>query len=411
MRQLPKGSVGYFVSRHLRQGAAIAFKPNWSLYSTQSLLAPPSPITLSHRVHSTRNFASKEKKKKMEVEEGVLIGFGNPLLDITVSIDDSSLLEKYGLQANAAIIAEEKHLPLFEELSGMDTVQYSAGGACQNSMRIVQWILGSPFRALYFGAVGKDKFGETIAKRAKADGVETHYQVNDGKPTGTCAVIISGMNRSLVANLGAAAHFTEDWMDTEESLCVVERAQYYYITGFFLAVSPPTVLRIAKFANGSNRTTVINLSAVFVMQTHKKELDELIPYVDIIIGNKEEALAFSSASNWDTSDIFEIGRRLQCLPKEKGLPRVVMITDAVCPVLVFQENDKLLEYPVPKVDKSKIVDTNGCGDAFVGGFLSQLVQHMPLDYCIRAGIFASQQVLGIVGIQINKLPKFNESCM
>jgi len=32
------------------------------------------------------------------------------------------------------------------------------------------------------------------------------------------------------------------------------------------------------------------------------------------------------------------------------------------------------EHAVTRLDPSKIVDTNGAGDAFVGGFLSQMVQ-------------------------------------
>ncbi|EDW59820.2 adenosine kinase [Drosophila virilis] len=350
-------------------------------------------------------------KRKMELPEGILIGFGNPLLDITSIVEDTMLLEKYDLKPNAAIIAEEKHLPLFEELTNQENVHYSAGGACQNSMRVFQWIVGTPFRALFFGAVGRDKFGDTIAKRALFDGVQTHYQVKDEASTGTCAVIISGQNRSLVANLGAAALFSEDWLDIEENKCLFERAQYFYATGFIVAVNSPSVLRIAKLSSETNRCFVLNFSAVFVLQTHKQEIDAILPYTNMIIGNKQEAIAFADTHEWDTTDIFEIGRKLQSLPNENNRPRIVMITDAVCPVLCFQENDKVLEYPVPKVDKKIIVDTNGCGDAFVGGFLSQLVQHMPLDYCIRTGIFASQQVLRIVGIQIDKLPKFRESCI
>ena len=34
------------------------------------------------------------------------------------------------------------------------------------------------------------------------------------------------------------------------------------------------------------------------------------------------------------------------------------------------EEVELNEYPVPKVADEQIVDTNGAGDAFVGGFLS-----------------------------------------
>ncbi|KAL7729716.1 hypothetical protein ACLKA6_014586 [Drosophila palustris] len=347
----------------------------------------------------------------MDIPEGILIGFGNPLLDLTTTIEDTVLLEKYDLPENTAIIAEDRHLPLFEELSNMENVTYSAGGACQNSMRIFQWIVTKPYCAYFAGAVGKDKFGETIGKRAMADGVQTIYQQREEAPTGTCAIIMRGHNRSLVANLGAAAYFSEDWLYDDANLCVVERAQYIYATGFFIAVNSETVLNVARMASENNRTFVLNFSAVFVLQTHKSQLDEILPYADLVIGNKHEALAFAEHHDWDTTDIFEIGKRLQALPKDNKRPRIVMITDAVCPVLCFQENEKILEYPVPKVDKSTIVDHNGCGDAFVGGFLSQLVQHMPLDYCIRTGIFASQQVLRIVGVQVNKLPKFKECCI
>lgn len=34
------------------------------------------------------------------------------------------------------------------------------------------------------------------------------------------------------------------------------------------------------------------------------------------------------------------------------------------------EEVELSEYPVCKIPKEQIVDTNGAGDAFVGGFLS-----------------------------------------
>lgn len=44
-----------------------------------------------------------------------LVGMGNPLLDISAEVPDS-VLTKYGLEANNAILCEEKHLPLYKEL-------------------------------------------------------------------------------------------------------------------------------------------------------------------------------------------------------------------------------------------------------------------------------------------------------
>ena len=41
-----------------------------------------------------------------------LFCIGNPLLDIQVT-NGEQLLEKYGLKANDAILAEEKHRPMY----------------------------------------------------------------------------------------------------------------------------------------------------------------------------------------------------------------------------------------------------------------------------------------------------------
>jgi adenosine kinase len=51
------------------------------------------------------------------------------------------------------------------------------------------------------------------------------------------------------------------------------------------------------------------------------------------------------------------------------------------------------KYPVEKLPKELLVDTNGAGDAFVGGFLSQLVQGKSVDECVRAGHYAARVII------------------
>ena len=58
--------------------------------------------------------------------EGAILGMCNPLLDISVDAP-SELLKKYDLNLNNAILAEEKHLPLYKELVSNYPVQYIAG--------------------------------------------------------------------------------------------------------------------------------------------------------------------------------------------------------------------------------------------------------------------------------------------
>jgi adenosine kinase len=45
---------------------------------------------------------------------------------------------------------------------------------------------------------------------------------------------------------------------------VITSAQYYYVTGFFLAVSPDSVHSIAQHCVENGKTMLINLSAEFV---------------------------------------------------------------------------------------------------------------------------------------------------
>jgi adenosine kinase len=62
---------------------------------------------------------------------------GNPLLDISAVVEPS-FLEKYNLKANDAILATDEHLPLYQEMVEKYQVEYIAGGATQNSMRVAQ---------------------------------------------------------------------------------------------------------------------------------------------------------------------------------------------------------------------------------------------------------------------------------
>ena len=53
-------------------------------------------------------------------------------------------------------------------------VQYIAGGATQNSIRVAQWLAQAPTTS-YIGCIGKDDYGEQLKTAPAKDGVETHY--------------------------------------------------------------------------------------------------------------------------------------------------------------------------------------------------------------------------------------------
>lgn len=56
--------------------------------------------------------------------------------------------------------------------------------------------------------------------------------------------------------------------------------------GFFLTVSPESIMKVAKHASDSNKIFCMNLSAPFISQFFKEPLMKVMPYVDILFGNE-----------------------------------------------------------------------------------------------------------------------------
>ncbi|KAL3358343.1 hypothetical protein AABB24_015462 [Solanum stoloniferum] len=184
--------------------------------------------------------------------DGILLGMGNPLLDISAVVDQD-FWNKYEIEPNNAILAEDKHLPMYDEMAAKPTVEYIAGGATQNSIRVAQWILQFPGATSYMGSVGKDKFGEEMKKNAQDAGVNVHYYEDETAPTGTCAVCVLDGERSLIANLSAASCYKVDQLKRPENWTLVEKAKFYYIAGFFLTVSPESIQLVAEHAAANNK--------------------------------------------------------------------------------------------------------------------------------------------------------------
>ena len=94
---------------------------------------------------------------------------------------------------------------MYDEVINKYDIEYSAGGATQNTMRFCQWIVGKNNQVTTLvGSVGNDYFGKIMAEKAKGDGVNVRYQIVDDAATGTCAVLVNnnGKFRSLCAYLG-----------------------------------------------------------------------------------------------------------------------------------------------------------------------------------------------------------------
>jgi adenosine kinase len=117
-------------------------------------------------------------------------------------------------------------------------------------------------------------------------------------------------------------------------------------------------------------------------------LSDVLQYTDIVIANEAEAESWAVANKIpNPTDLPEVAKAVAALPKANKSRRVVVFTHGPkSTVLVTSDNlENPKTYPVHALTDDEIVDTNGAGDAFAGGFIGAYVLGKSLDECVAAG--------------------------
>eukprot|EP01065_Artemidia_motanka_P004822 TRINITY_DN1229_c0_g2_i1.p1 TRINITY_DN1229_c0_g2~~TRINITY_DN1229_c0_g2_i1.p1 ORF type:complete len:1074 (+),score=427.26 TRINITY_DN1229_c0_g2_i1:50-3271(+) len=337
---------------------------------------------------------------------GTLLGLCNPLLDMSLHVD-AAFLDRFGLNPNGWVAATDETLGIFASMGKDPATQYTPGGAGMNTLRVAQWILEAPGATTFIGTTGSDEFGQRLHAATEMEGVAFPKIMHDEQPTGTCAVLLTGDERSLVANLGASAFFEPAWLrDRPHLRGIVESAAAFYVTGFFLRTSPETVADLAVVAQTRDKDLCLNMSAPFVCEGSVHLFRDVLPKVDVLFGNAEEAFALAKALGADPgTDCSGVARRLQQIPRHGGLsrPRAVVITSGPGPVVVATE-DGVVTYETARLPPDQVVDTNGAGDAFAGGFLAKRLKGGSVAECVRMGQWAATIIIGQPGCSLPPFP-------
>jgi len=341
-----------------------------------------------------------------EVTADTLVVIGNPLLDISTELSDETLLNKYDLKLGNAILADPaKHLPLYDELVKNYKVDYIAGGAAQNSARATQWMLQVPHAVHYIGCVGNDKFGAELKVAAEAGGVTTHYLIDEKTPTGTCAVLCHQKDRALIANLGAANEYKKTHFDSAEIQALIQKAKFFYSTGFFITACYEAQLALSQYAASSNKPYLMNISAVFVVDFFWDKLSEVLKNADVVFANETEAAALGKKAGWG-ENLEEIAQKLRTFEKvNKQRERIVIFTQGSQSTLVATSNG-VEKFAVAPLAHDLIVDTNGAGDSFVGGFLSRFMAGASMKEAVEAGHYAARDCIQHSGATYSPKPNF-----
>ena len=143
----------------------------------------------------------------------------------------------------------------------------------------------------------------------------------------------------------------------------MQQAQVYYVGGYHLTVCPDAVVTLGKEAAKENKIFVLSLSAPFICQFFKQQLDDTMPYWDYVIGNEAEARAWGEGHGVESQDVKVIAEKVAEWKGKanKARKRVVVFTQGTDGTVVAIQGEGVREFGIREVGVERICDTNGAG--------------------------------------------------
>ena len=265
----------------------------------------------------------------------------------------------------------------------------------------------------FLGSVGEDAFGETYQTMLEMEGIIPFFETIPGDTTGICLVISHKRDRAHITELGASTKISNEYFKRVEQYFM--NVKLIFTELYILPDQKQLSFALAELGLSNEKVYGFNLPSREFFKKYMQDIIEMISYADIVFANYDEAIDFCTyfgLNNQHSLDV--IIKQLVSLPKKNvNKNRVFVITAGKDPAWVCEYdfvNKNVVECfatDVAFVPEDKIVHTNGAGDSFAGGFLSQYMKKRSLSECMKAGHWAASVIIQQYGFVIPRDIKYD----
>ena len=335
-----------------------------------------------------------------------LIAIGNPIVDIIAEVSEKDI-EDFKLKSAQTVFAEKNNVGFFQVLESNPKVKYVPGGSIQNTLRIASWCIkmeskyADLFSITMLGATGKDSYRTKIIDAFTSAGVNQLLECIPELPTSRCGVGVYQKERSLLPEIRASNKISEEFI--KEHRDEIMKNDALLIEGYFIQERFEILKDLCIRFKLNKKIVILTLADVFIVKNYHDRVIELANCSDLIVGNMAELEELIGEKGLKDEDIFE--RLSQKLVNKS---RLFVITNGKKGVILAKYDykkrhmDFILKSFPSNIKHEDIVDLNGAGDAFLGGFLSQYMQGKSFEACCKAGNDAAGIIIRNVGCSFPK---------
>ena len=310
-----------------------------------------------------------------------IIGIGNALTDMLVSLSGDEVLSQYQLdKGSMSLVDNQFQTDILKAVAGLPH-SLSLGGSAGNTIRTMAR-LGTEVG--FIGKVGEDSTGDFYIQALRNVGVEP-FILRSEHSSGKCLSLISADGeRTLVTHLGAAADLQAEDIDA----AVFDGYDALYIEGYLVQDHDLIRTTMAR-AKQHGLKVAIDLASFNVVRENREFLHDLVErYVDIIFANEEEAYEFSGCRDAMEALLY-IGKMCELTVVKTGIRGALI-----------KRGDEIVEVGI--MAAAKRVDTTGAGDFYAAGFLTALCDGLSLRQCGTIGAITAGKVIEVVGTTLSE---------
>ncbi len=319
-----------------------------------------------------------------------ILGMGNALVDIMISLESDNILELLGLpKGSMQLVDMERSNAVLSSLKNYQK-SHSAGGSAANTIHGLA-MLGAP--AGYIGVVGEDELGGFFVRDLIQAGVDPHL-IHSSQETGRAVALVTpDSERTFATFLGAAIELSAEHLGIQSADSTVQNLKssifkgysYFHLEGY-LVQNHELIRRAVELAKEHGLVVSIDMASYNVVEANRDFLLSIITdYVDIVFANEDEARALTGLEPEEA--LHEISK----------IAEIAVVKTGSSGSMIKSGKD---QYSIGVIEVSPI-DTTGAGDLYASGFLYGQARGLSLSKSGELGALLAGNVIEFMGSKMS----------